>query len=117
MPRRHVLQSQAKLVIRPDAELPDIQVAEAEVADAVVGGAGRPAPAVVCEGIGQGGRSIGVDAQQVEGVAVAVPADQVGAGIGLATGTMSLLIVPASSVTKERTTTSLTRSSTTASFW
>jgi hypothetical protein len=51
-----------------------------------VGRRGRPAPAVVAVAVGQGERAVGLEAAQVEGVAVAVPDRGVGARPGLAGG-------------------------------
>ena len=65
--------AEAQLVVPLHVELADVQEAEAEIGDRVVGGRGRRAPRLVAVAVGQGERAVGVEPGQVDRVAVAVP--------------------------------------------
>jgi hypothetical protein len=84
----HVREAQPQLVVPLDVELADVGEPEAEVADRVVGRRGRLAPRLVAVAVGEGERPVGVEAGQVDRVAVAAPdrdvrrrAERVGTGL------------------------------------
>ena len=103
------------IVVPLDIGRTDIQEAEAEVGDRVVGGRGRGASARVGVGVGQGQRPCRLDPVEGQRVTVAVSGHELLPAPVSPPGMTTLLMVPASSVTYSRVSESSVYSATIAS--